>query len=48
MTALLDFKNEGFIGIFPCEKILRANHQCGMAQLEDWQECRMGVTECID
>lgn len=35
MTALLDFKNEGFIGIFPCEKLLLANRLCRMAQQED-------------
>lgn len=38
MTALLDFKNEGFIGILSCEKLLQANRLCGMSQLEDRQE----------
>lgn len=38
MTALLDFKNEGFIGIFLCEKFLLASRLCRMAQLEDRQE----------
>lgn len=38
MTALLDFKNEDFIGIIPCEKFLLANRLCRMAQQEDWQE----------
>ena len=48
MTALLDFKNEGLIGSFLCEKLLQASHLCGMWRLEDWQECKMGVKECID
>lgn len=38
MTALLDFKNKGFIGVFSCEKLLQVNHQCRMGQQDDWQE----------
>lgn len=38
MTELSDFKNEEFIGSFPCEKFLLASRLCRMAQLEDRQE----------
>lgn len=38
MTELSDFKNEDFIGVFSCEKLLQANHRCGMGQQEEWQE----------